>query len=635
MSPTEPKCFPDDELTPRLYETLANTFGYRTFRPYQEELVRAILNGEDVFAVMPTGGGKSLCYQLPAALAQGMCVVVSPLLSLMKDQVDAAQRNGINAATINSTTTSAEWREIVEQIDAERLDLLYVSPEKFGSDRFKEQLQRAGISFFAIDEAHCISQWGHNFRADYLQLGQIVDYFPDCPIAAFTATATEKVAQDVISSLRLRNPTRVQASFDRPNLFYQIVYKENFDRQLLDFLKEVPDESGIVYRSTRKSVESTAEMLVKHGYKAEPYHAGMSDKDRIAVQERFSNDETPIIVATIAFGMGIDKSNVRFVVHGDLPKDVESYYQETGRAGRDGAPARCLLAFGYNDIALQRSFLDSYDDEKARKAAEERLNELVRFVETDGCRRVNLLKYFGETYAPKTLDGEPVEGQSSCNCGACDYCVGACVRVDATVDAQKALSAMARTKNMFGANHLTDILIGNPTEKVERYGHDKLPTFGIGREKSKRYWNYLIQSLVTQGLATIKPDFEFPIPQVSPLGWEVMRGQREVKIIERPDRAKKKARSRAVGAATRDKNFLNTKDRLLFERLRLLRYTLAKAEGVPPYAIFSDKSLVDMAILKPRTNEEFLDVSGIGRRKLEEYGEEFIDAIIDYLEKGN
>ena len=622
---------PYDELTPRLYQTLADTFGFRSFRPYQEEIVRAILNGQDVFAVMPTGGGKSLCYQLPAALAQGMCVVVSPLLSLMKDQVDAALKNGINAATLNSTTPSLESREIAEQIDAGRLDLLYVSPERFNNDRFRESLRQTYVSFFAIDEAHCISQWGHNFRADYLELGKIVDEF-DCPVAAFTATATELVGNDIIRSLKLRDPFCVKASFDRPNLFYQIGYKDNFERQLLDFLKEVPGESGIVYRSTRRNVEKTAKSLVAHGYKAEPYHAGMSDEDRAAVQDRFAKDETPIIVATIAFGMGIDKSNVRFVVHGDLPKDVESYYQETGRAGRDGAPARCLLLFGYNDVAIHRSFLKDYDDEEARKAAEKRLDDMVKFAETDGCRRVNLLKYFGETYAPKTLDGEPIEGQAPDRCGACDFCVGACPRVDATVDAQKALSAIVRTGGRFGAAHIADLLLGTETEKILRFRHNELPTFGVGKDKSKGYWIYLIQALVTQGIAELDPTFEFPIPQISLLGWEVLRGAKKVQIIERPDSAKSKARSKAIDSATKSKDLLKPLDRKLFEKLRALRAMIAKAENVPPYIIFSDKTLVDMAILKPRSDAEFLDVAGIGRRKLENYGEEFIDAIVEFLD---
>lgn len=632
MQSSDPSTETPEWLTQRVYETLADTFGYRSFRPYQEEIVNAILRGEDVFAVMPTGGGKSLCYQLPAALAEGMCVVVSPLLSLMKDQVDAALKNGISAATINSTTTAAEYRDTIELIDADRLDLLYVSPERLNTEKFRETLQRANVSFFAIDEAHCISQWGHNFRADYLELGKIVDEFPTLPVAAFTATATEQVAQDIVSSLKLRDPYCVTASFDRPNLFYQIVFKEKVETQILDFLKEVPGESGIIYRSTRKKVEETAEFLVKHGYNAEPYHAGMSDADRAAVQERFSRDETPIVVATVAFGMGIDKSNVRFVVHGDLPKDIESYYQETGRAGRDGAPARCVMFYNYGDVMIHRSFLDDYEDPTAKQAAVKRLDAMIQFAEGDGCRRANLLRYFGEKYEPKTLGEQdaPQEEKNGDGCGSCDFCVGACKRIDVTIDAQKALSAMQRTGNRFGAAHITDVLIGNPTEKVVRFGHDQIRTFGVGKDRTVRYWRRLIQSLVTQGFAELGGNPEFPVPVVTARGWEVMRKTRSVQMLELPTAKTKKANSRVIGAAAA-KDALKGKDRELFEKLRALRFRLAQAENVPPYVVFSDRSLIDMAILKPTNDEEMLDVSGVGKRKLEDYGQWFLEEIADFL----
>ncbi|MBP3558071.1 MAG: RecQ family ATP-dependent DNA helicase [Thermoguttaceae bacterium] len=654
-----------DALTDRIYRTLADAFGYRTFRPYQEEIVRALLDRRDVFAVMPTGGGKSLCYQLPALLTPGVCVVVSPLLSLMKDQVDAAQKNGICAATLNSTTSLAELRDIYASADRRTLDLLYVSPERFNTPRFQEFLKSVELGFFAVDEAHCISQWGHNFRADYLELGQIADLFPNCPIAAFTATATDRVSEDVQTLLKLRDPFCVRASFDRPNLFYQIAYKEDFDRQLLDFLREIPDESGVVYRSTRKNVEKTAEFLRKQGFKAEAYHAGLTDAERARVQDAFANDETPIVVATIAFGMGIDKSNVRFVVHGDLPKDVESYYQETGRAGRDGAPARCLLVYGYQDVAIHRSFLDDYQDPEAREAASRRLNEMVAFAETDGCRRANLLKYFGETYIPPNFNADENGSDSAddaassesasktgCGCGGCDYCVGSVRRVDATVDAQKALSAMQRTGNAFGVGHIVDVLIGARTEKVERFGHDRLPTFGVGADRNKTYWRYLISALLTQGIAELDPSKNFPIPRVTRLGWDVMRGQRQVKIVERPTGKKKKTTSRRSGGSSTfltgsgasvpfasasanpySKSSLSPRDRRLFEELRALRLQIAKDENVPPYAVFSDKTLVDMTCLKPETDGEFLDVSGVGRKKLENYGYEFMQAIRKFLEE--
>ncbi len=620
-----------------LRQALSNVFGFRSFRPYQEEIVRAILAGRDVLAVMPTGGGKSLCYQLPALLMDGLCVVVSPLLSLMKDQVDSALANGVNAATLNSTTTSSEWRDIMDLIDRGFLDLLYVSPERVNTERFQDLLSSSKVSFFAIDEAHCISQWGHNFRSDYLELGQLVDKHPNCPIAAFTATATSQVSDDIIKSLRLRDPFCVRASFDRPNLFYQIMYKDSVNEQILQFLKEVPNESGIIYRSTRKKVEETTEFLVGSGFKAASYHAGMSDADRARVQEEFAKDETPVIVATVAFGMGIDKSNVRFVVHGDMPKDVESYYQETGRAGRDGAPARCLLLFGYQDKAIHESFLKDYQDPVAREAASRRLTEMVRFAETDGCRRANLLKYFGETYVPKLLgdeeDGVSKDGAKSCSCGACDYCVGVAPRIDVTIDAQKALSAMQRTGNRFGVTHLVNVLRGEQTSKVLEYGHNRLPTFGVGADHTKVYWRYLIQALITQEIAALDPTFEFPIPQVTALGWEVMRGKRKVEMLERPDRTKKRERRSIIRKTSDpyDKNNLNPYERRLFEFLRAKRMEIAKLENVPPYVIFSDKTLVDMATLKPTTDGDFLLVNGVGRRKLENYGYEFMEFIKDFL----
>jgi len=620
-----------------LRQALSNVFGFRSFRPYQEEIIRAILSGRDVLAVMPTGGGKSLCYQLPALLMDGLCVVVSPLLSLMKDQVDAALENGVNAATLNSTTTSSEWRDIMDLIERGFLDLLYVSPERVNTEHFQDLLGSCKVSFFAIDEAHCISQWGHNFRADYLELGLLVDKHPDCPIAAFTATATSQVSDDIVNSLRLRDPFCVRASFDRPNLFYQIMYKDSVNEQILQFLQEVPNESGIIYRSTRKKVEETTDFLVKAGFKAAAYHAGMSDRDRARVQEEFAKDETPVIVATVAFGMGIDKSNVRFVVHGDMPKDVESYYQETGRAGRDGAPARCLLLFGYQDKAIHESFLKDYQDPTAREAASQRLNEMVRFAETDGCRRVNLLKYFGETYVPKLLgeeDGASGVGAKSRSCGACDYCVGVAPRVDVTIDAQKALSAMQRTGNRFGVTHLIDILRGETTQKVRDYGHDRLPTFGVGSDHTKVYWRYLIQALITQEIATLDPTFEFPIPQVSALGWEVMRGKRKVEMLERPDRTRKRERSAIVRRSgdPYDKNNLNSYERRLFEFLRMKRMEIANLENVKPYMIFSDKTLVDIATLKPTTDGDFLLVNGVGQRKLENYGYEFMEFIKEFLD---
>ncbi|MDO5308846.1 MAG: DNA helicase RecQ [Planctomycetia bacterium] len=612
-----------------LHKTLLSTFGYKEFRPYQEQIVQAILMGQDVLAVMPTGGGKSLCYQLPAVLCEGVCVVISPLLSLMKDQVDSALQNGINAATINSTTSTGEWRETMQQLERGRLDLLYISPERFNTDSCIETLQNVPVGFFAVDEAHCISQWGHNFRSDYLMLSRIIKEFPNSPVAAFTATATERVSEDIIKTLGLRKPYCVRASFDRPNLLYQIEYKESFHEQLMAFLQTASDQSGVIYRATRRGVEETTEFLKEHGYNAAAYHAGLSDSERVRTQEKFARDETPIIVATVAFGMGIDKSNVRFVVHGELPHDIESYYQETGRAGRDGATSRCLLFYGYQDIAIQRSFLSQYTDVSAREAAESRLVEMIRFVESDGCRRANLLRYFGEVYRPASASSED---SGPFNCGACDHCLGLADRIDATIDAQKALSAMARTNNRFGIAHLTNILVGQTDEKIERYGHNRLPTFGVGADRSKRYWAYLIRSLLTQGYATLSQD-KYPVPQTTALGWDVMRGKLRVTIRKAPDAKERRQRSAARVKTTNayDKDTLGGNDRLLFERLRVVRMELARAASLPPYMIFTDKTLIDMVYLKPQTEEDFLLVNGVGQRRMENYGKRFLEAIRDFM----
>ncbi|MBQ6158848.1 MAG: DNA helicase RecQ [Thermoguttaceae bacterium] len=505
-----------DDIGVRL---LKSVFGFSRFRPYQEEIIKAICRGEDVFAVMPTGGGKSLCYQFPAVVLKGVCVVISPLLSLMKDQVDSARETGLRAATVNSTTTASEYGKAVGALERRELDLLYISPERFNSPGFAEKLSNSSVSFFAIDEAHCISEWGHQFRPDYLQLGRIRELFPDAPIAAFTATATDRVAADIRQRLGLRRPFEIRASFDRPNLDYTVQRKDDLNRQLLDFLKTADGQPGIIYRGTRKKVEETAQTLRKHGISAMPYHAGMDPVQRAKVQEAFTYDRIQVVVATIAFGMGIDKPNVRFVIHGDLPKNIEGYYQETGRAGRDGAPSRCLLLFGYQDVVLQNSFIEQYEDPKTREVTREQLKQMIRYAESDECRRKAILRYFGEEYTQE-------------NCGHCDYCRGAIRHVDATVDAQKALSAMQRTGNRFGIGHLVDVLVGAKTERVRRFAHDRLPTYGVGKDKPKKYWHFLFNALVCKGAARMRSDSEYPIPQTAEYGFGILRGDETFELID-------------------------------------------------------------------------------------------------------
>ncbi|MDR1964735.1 MAG: DNA helicase RecQ, partial [Planctomycetaceae bacterium] len=547
---------------------LSSVFGFRSFRPHQEEIVRAILGGRDVFAVMPTGGGKSLCYQLPARLMDGVCVVVSPLISLMKDQVDAARLNGLNAGTLNSTISATEKHEVGAALRQNMLDLLYISPERFNSEYFIERLKTLKIAFFAVDEAHCISEWGHDFRPDYLALSKIVHEFPGIPVTAFTATATPRVATDIVTRLGLRNPHLTRASFNRPNLFYRVVRKQNLDEQLLTFLAGHAGESGIIYRSSRKKVELTAEMLQSYGISARPYHAGMSDVDRHAAQEAFSRDECLIIVATIAFGMGIDKSNVRFVIHADLPKNIEGYYQETGRSGRDGEQAECTLFFGRQDIAQQLHFVDEIEDEHARGIAKEQLRQKIHLAEHNSCRRTMLLKYFGEDF-------------STTNCNGCDICVDDHEWEDATIPAQKILSAIYRTKELFGAVHLTDVLVGANTEKIRQFKHDLLPTYGAGKDKSKNYWRTVIDALMGQKIILVENPTR-PVLKLTEEAWFILRGQKKFQMIKQQE-----IHSDKTGASS----FYDTKTQIddmkpfsepLFARLREIRTELARAENVPP-----------------------------------------------------
>ncbi len=594
-----------------MYSALSEIFGFRSFRPHQEEIVRAILDSRDVFAVMPTGGGKSLCYQLPAFMKKGVCVVVSPLISLMKDQVDAANANGLRAGTLNSMTTATERNDIGAAIRKGELDLLYVSPERFNTDLFIDRLKTIDLAFFAIDEAHCISEWGHDFRPDYLALSRIVPEFPEVPVAAFTATATPQVSKDIVERLGLRSPHLTRASFNRPNLFYTVFPKSNPDQQILDFLKERKGESGIIYRTTRKNVEATADFLRTQGLTARPYHAGLPDRERIDVQEAFRRDDCPIIVATVAFGMGIDKSNVRFVVHADLPKNLEGYYQETGRAGRDGEPARCLLLFGRQDIVTLTYFAEQIEDSQAQEVAKSQLRQMIRFAEHDGCRRAGLLGYFGEQFP-------------AANCNGCDVCCGDVERTDATIEAQKALSAMHRTGGRFGAGHIADILVGANTEKIRERKHDQLPTYGVGKEHDKIFWRALIDGLLAQGFACVD-DPQYPTPKVTEEGWKILRKQREFQMIRPAPTKKSKTKSPSTAGSVENYS------QVLFERLRDVRTELAKAGNVPPYVVFSDRSLHEMSAYFPTTPDEFLQISGVGVRKLDAYGKHFLNAIKQYI----
>ncbi|MDR0390721.1 MAG: DNA helicase RecQ [Planctomycetaceae bacterium] len=605
--------------TEQIYSVLSSVFGFSTFRAHQEEIICSILSGKDVFAVMPTGGGKSICYQLPARLMGGVCVVVSPLISLMKDQVDAARMNGLFAGTLNSTISIDEKNAIGVALRQERLDLLYISPERFNSEYFIERLKTLRIAFFAIDEAHCISEWGHDFRPDYLALSKIVHEFPNIPVTAFTATATQRVADDIILRLGLREPHLTRASFNRPNLFYRVVAKQKLDDQLLSFVKKRVGESGIIYRSSRKKVEATASMLQYYGISAKPYHAGMSDIDRRDTQEAFSRDECSVIVATVAFGMGINKSNVRFVIHADLPKNIEGYYQETGRAGRDGESADCLLFFGRGDIAQQLQFINAIEDLDARRIAKEKLGQMVQFAEQNGCRRVGLLRYFGEVFPESS-------------CGSCDICVSSDKLVDATISAQKVLSLIYRTKESFGAVHLADVLVGANTEKIRQFRHDQLPTYGVGKDQSKNYWRAVINELSLQKVIRID-DFSRPIPKLTAEAWLVIRGQKDFKMRQYEGRSTDKIKSNQYSGSAINVVGETSFSELLFLRLREVRLEFARIDNIPPYIVFSDRTLHDIARYFPRTESELLRIHGVGQHKCATYGQRFLETVNQFCQQ--
>ncbi len=593
----------------RVKAVLADVFGFRSFRPHQGEIVQAVLEGRDVFAVMPTGGGKSLCYQLPARLLPGAAVVVSPLIALMKDQVDNARAMGLSAGSLNSATPPREkadtWRRLAEG----SLDLLYLSPERLLAPDFLEALAPQPISFFAVDEAHCVSEWGHDFRPDYLGLEALVRRFPGRPVAAFTATAPHRVARDIVGRLGLRSPFEVRASFNRPNLFYQVGGRSDLIGQILKILDLYPGESGLVYRATRKKVEETAAELARRSLSVRPYHAGLSDEERRSAQEDFQRDRCQVIVATVAFGLGIDKSNVRFVIHGDLPKNLESYYQETGRAGRDGEPAHCALFYGSQEMVLWRRFADEMPDEALRRAALDQLRRMIDYAQRDGCRRRTLLAYFDEE-------------QPEDNCGGCDVCRGQVERVEATEPARMALSAMVRTGGRFGAEHLADILVGGDTAKVRDYRHHLLPTYGVGRDYDRRFWRDLMAALLARGLAENSGDGQYPTLAAAPCSRPLLRGEEKFFMLRPAARERVRRRGAAAEAGVADE---------LWTRLRAERKQLAEEAGLPPYMVFSDQTLREMARAKPTDPEAFLDLTGVGRHKLERYGERFMRLLADYV----
>lgn len=589
-----------------LVKALKGVFGFDGFKPNQKQIIHAILNGRDCIAVMPTGGGKSLCYQLPAHLMSGTCMVISPLISLMKDQVDTAVTTGLHAACITSAQTDQERIRIFSRLRAGELDLLYVSPERFAMETFLNNLKRVPLCLVAVDEAHCISEWGHDFRPDYLYLSEIAKQFPKVPIAAFTATATHRVVQDIIRQLSLRSPHSVRASFDRPNLFYEVVPKNDVETQIIDFVQARKGQPGIVYRTTRNSVDATVAILADSGIDALPYHAGLDDAIRQHNQEAFNRDEVDVIVATIAFGMGIDKPNIRFIVHGDLPKNMEAYYQETGRAGRDGEPAHCVLFFGRGDIQKILYFVDKVENRTERDRLRASLNEMALYsVNTAKCRRRKILAYFGEEFTKH-------------NCGACDVCTGSMEQIDITREARMLLSAIVRTGQRFGAGHIIDIICGANTKKIRSLDHDRLPTYGVGKGLTKRYWRQIVDDLLEEDIIRITGG-KYPMLKLTDAAFAVLKGGKTM-TVQRLKEAPQPQTMKQTEECDPD----------LFERLRQLRRRLAHEHNVPPYVIFPDRTLKEMARKKPLNEDTMSTIYGIGETKLAAYCGTFIREIASY-----
>jgi ATP-dependent DNA helicase RecQ len=606
---------------PDLAGLLKQFFGYESFRPLQEEVMRDALAGHDTFVLMPTGGGKSLCYQLPALAKGGLTIVISPLIALMKDQVDALHEAGVAATFLNSTLNADEARRCLAGLYNDEYRLLYVAPERLVLPEMLERLAEWQPWLIAIDEAHCISEWGHDFRPEYRQIAELRGRFPKTPLMALTATATGRVRADIVSQLKLREPKRYVASFNRANLTYRVIPRNQPLRQVLDVAKRHDGASGIVYCGTRNGTERLAKRLGEQGIRAVPYHAGLDADVRAKNQEAFIRDEVQIVCATIAFGMGIDKPDVRFVIHHDLPKNIEGYYQETGRAGRDGLPADCVLLFNASDVAKQTGFIEEKTDEHERTVARQLLQQMVHFAETSDCRRRSLLDYFSEAFTDK-------------NCGACDNCLDPKETFDGTEAAQKFLACLFRIHEKsgfgFGLNHVVGVLTGADTEAIRKWGHDKISTYGIGDEFGRDEWKAIGRELMRLGYARLTPG-RMSVVELTQDGREWLRSKEPLEltrpVVAKPTSRERRSRSDRAGEIECDE--------ILFERLRELRHELAAKEGVPAYIIFGDVSLREMARDCPATMEVFGLISGVGEKKKANFGKLFISEIAAYLaEKG-
>jgi ATP-dependent DNA helicase RecQ len=598
------------EYTP--LKILEHTYGYKNFRGNQEAIINHVIAGNNAFVLMPTGGGKSICYQIPSICRQGVGVIVSPLIALMHDQVEALKLVGVKAAAINSTISPWEIDLIINEIRNNNLDLLYVSPERLLMDSFLEIISNLPIALFAIDEAHCVSQWGHDFRPSYTKLEILAEKFPSVPRIALTATADAPTRKDIIEKLQLKKDCKSFISgFDRPNISYSITLKNQPKQQILKFIKEnYQEESGIVYCLSRKTCNEVGNFLSEQGYKTLIYHAGLSDKERTQNQNIFLKEEKVIMVATIAFGMGIDKPDIRFVIHMNMPKNIECYYQETGRAGRDGMPSEALMLYGFQDVIMQRNFIDNSEAPDNQKRIEhQKLNALVGLCEASRCRRQILLEYFGDNI-------------NSCN--NCDICLHPPTTYDGTIVAQKALSCAYRTGNIFGVGYLIDVLLGKKTSRIESFNHDTISTFGIGADISRVEWQNIFRQLVAENLLNV--DIEgYGGVKVSERGRIFLKTKKTLML--RKDAEKTITKSFNPKKLVK---FNSTSDQLLYKALKIKRMELAQSSNVPPYLIFHDKALKEMAVSKPTSNEDFRNISGVGDNKLKKYGDIFIDVIINH-----
>lgn len=594
---------------PTAQGVLSSVFGYEQFRPPQDQVIDALIGGEDVFVLMPTGGGKSLCYQIPALVREGVGIVVSPLIALMQDQVSALTQAGVRAACMNSAMGNEHNYQVEQQALRGELDIIYVAPERLALQRTMDWLGQCKLSIFAIDEAHCVSQWGHDFRSDYLQLGLLQQYFPQVPRIALTATADGKTREEIMLRLGLENARVFVSGFDRPNIQYRITPKDNPKKQLLNFLQTEHDgHAGVVYCLSRKKVEATALWLSEQGINALPYHAGLDKSVRQQNQERFLREEGIVMVATIAFGMGIDKPDVRFVAHLDLPKSIEAYYQETGRAGRDGQPANAWMAYGLEDvIKLKQMMAGSDANENFKRIEQQKLNGMLGLAELTTCRRQTLIGYFGDV-----LD-QP--------CGNCDNCLAPVQTWDGTDAARKALSCVYRTDQRFGVVHLINVLRGKTTDKITQFSHQNVSTFGIGQDLSDGQWRSVFRQLVARGYLNV--NFDYGQLSLNETSRAILRG--EESLLLRVDTMQTKSRLGGGGKKGKSKSIdINDDDLELWEALRACRTNLATEQGIPPFMIFHDATLKDMLDNKPNTLETFGGISGVGQKKLDKYGAEFL-----------